>query len=123
MLISGAVLADPPTSKTLDFASSSSAPALQLYRGDTKTLTVTLLNNNQAGSLSNSYAAIFYFYGGAVTQNMACSWLSSNVYQVVMSTNNLATAGGYVYTGGVSNVSGVTVAQRGTLTIKTNPNH
>ena len=116
LFLSGAVLADPPTTRTLDFASATPAPALELYKGDTRTLIVNLLNDNQSGSLSNSYAPLLYFYGFS-TVGVACAWISSNSFQAVFSTNDLATAGTYYYCGGVSNSNGGTVAQRGTLTI------
>ena len=115
MLLSGVVLADPPTSKVLDFATATPAPTLELYRGDSKTVNISLLNGNVAIT-TNGYTPICYFYGFS-TVNVACVWISSNAMQVSFSTNNLATAGTYYYCAGVSNLNGVTVAQRGTLKI------
>jgi hypothetical protein len=122
ILLSGVVLADPPTIRTVDFAVPSSAPTLEVYQHDSKTLTVNLLNNTASLS-TNGYTPVFYFYGPA-TVNVACAWTTTNcTMQVSLTTNNLSTVGAYTYAAGVSNASGVTVAQRGTLRITANPNH
>lgn len=123
VLLALSVNADPPWSIKVDF-DGNAPPKLELFEKNVRTLTVTLLNKTNINCTGSS--PIYYFFDSDMNcTTCTCSWVNSttSVYSVSIQSNQLSTAGEYTYGAGISNSVGVTVANRGTLSVKSDPNH
>jgi len=109
MFLAVVVNADPPWSIKVDFV---------------RTLTVTLLNKTNI-NCTGSYPVYYFFDSDMNCTTCTCSWVNSttSVYSVSIQSNQLTTTGEYIYGAGISNSVGVTIANRGTLSVKSDPNH
>lgn len=123
MMITGSALADPPLSKTVDF-SGSTAPAIQTYQANTRTITWTLKNNNAAVN-GSGYSPVMWIAASNRASSVvtaACTWATqtSGIFNAVFSSASLNTNGSWVYGVGISS-GAVTTARQGTFTIIPDP--
>ena len=115
--------ADPPLSKTVDF-SGSTAPALQFYQANTRTVEWSYKNNGAAVN-GAGYSAFMWIAPSNSSPSVvtaACSWVTqtSGIMRAVFSPSDLNTNGYWVYGVGLTSNNNTT-ARQGALSIVADP--
>lgn len=115
--------ADPPLNKTVDF-SASTAPALQVYQANTRTIQWTLKNNNATVSGAGYTPVMWIASSNRASQvvTAACSWVSQTggTFSAVFSPAMLNTNGSWVYGVGILS-NDMTTARQGAFVISADP--
>jgi hypothetical protein len=122
-LFTGAVLGDPALTKVVDF-SASTAPALQVYQANARTITWTLRNNNAMVNGTN-YTPFMYIASSNTSPYVVtatCAWVTqtAGVFNAVFAPADLNTNGSWMY--GVGMLSPTqTTARQGSFIIIADP--
>ena len=116
-LITITAQADPPLNKTIDF-SGSTAPALQFYQGNYRTVIWNEVNNNKAID-GTPYAPYMLYYVSTGAIQATCSWINQTqgIAQAIFTPSQLNTNGSFIYSVGILSNNMPTTARQGTLTI------
>ena len=124
VLFAGAVLADPPLSKIVDF-SASTAPALQVYQANARSIIWTYRNNSAVvnGTNSDPYMCIFSSNTSPYVVPATCTWISQTQGTMLATFQpaDLNTNGSWQYEVGTSTNGVPTTARQGSFSIVADP--
>jgi len=128
MLVCTAILAAPPVTKTYDISNPVAQP-IRVFQKNANLLSIGLRNSNVVFNAAG-YSPYFYMAPSNRTahaniKTAACAWVTSpttGTFTASIGSNDLVTAGNWIYGIGIETNSVITTIVQGLLVITPDPN-